>query len=184
MPAVYDRSLSRTPDPIPTRRTKALPVAEPWYADGLRFKCTTCGNCCTGPAGYVWITPEEVDRLATHLAEPVEQVRRRYVRKVGRRLSLKERRNADGEYDCIFLKPLPGDRPGARKRGCSIYDARPNQCRTWPFWHGTLQSRDAWTHSKRTCPGLDSPTGKLYGVKEIEALRDADDWPDDPPSSV
>ncbi len=154
-----------------------------WYADGLRFKCTTCGNCCTGPAGYVWITDEEVTRLAEHLKLDEAIVRSQYVRKVGRRMSLKENRNERGEYDCVFLKPLPGDRPDARKRGCSIYAARPLQCRTWPFWHGTLESEDAWRHSKRTCPGLDSSKGKLYGVKEIDAFRDAKDWPADPPSS-
>ena len=26
----------------------------PWYADGLSFECTMCGNCCTGPPGAVW----------------------------------------------------------------------------------------------------------------------------------
>ena len=173
--------MSRTPDRQRPRRA-ALPVRDgrvedPWYAGGLRFACTLCGNCCTGPPGYVWITDDEIDRLAEHLKLPPDEVRRRHVRKVGRRLSLKEVRDADGEHDCVFLKPLPGDRPGARKRGCSVYAARPLQCRTWPFWHGLLQSEEAWQHSKRTCPGMDAPGGRLYGVKEIEARRDAEEWP-------
>ena len=37
---------------------------QPWYADGLSFTCTQCGNCCTGGPGYVWISDMEIDRLA------------------------------------------------------------------------------------------------------------------------
>ena len=39
-----------------------LPVLEkssdtsPWYAEGLKFTCSQCGNCCTGGPGYVWIS--------------------------------------------------------------------------------------------------------------------------------
>ena len=165
----------------------ALPVAEgaddKWYADGLKFRCSTCGNCCTGPPGYVWISDDECGRLAAHLKMSEADFRREHVRKVGKRLSLKETRNKQGEYDCVFLKPLPGDRPTKRRRGCGVYAARPLQCRTWPFWHGLLQSEEAWQHGKATCPGMDTPDGKVYGVKEIDALADADDWPDDPPSS-
>ena len=40
---------------------------EPWYADGLNFTCTQCGNCCTGGPGFVWISREEIVRLAAHL---------------------------------------------------------------------------------------------------------------------
>src|SRR5204863_9053608 len=34
---------------------------------GLRFKCTMCGNCCTGPEGYVLVTDEEIAALAKRL---------------------------------------------------------------------------------------------------------------------
>ena len=34
-------------------------MAEEWYEQGLRFGCTQCGNCCTGPEGAVWFTEEE-----------------------------------------------------------------------------------------------------------------------------
>ena len=38
---------------------------EPWYKEGLRFKCTECGKCCTGAPGYVWVNKEEVAEMAT-----------------------------------------------------------------------------------------------------------------------
>ena len=182
-PEQQSDAVHTTPDK--PRRRKALPVAdEPWYEDGLRFRCTVCGNCCTGPPGYVWVTDAEVAKLAQSLKLEDTEFRQKYVRKVGHRLSLNEQRRANGNYDCVFLKPLPGDKLGKRRRGCSVYENRPLQCRTWPFWHGLLESREAWNHSKTTCPGLDAPGGKLYGVKEIEANRDAEAWPDDPPSSA
>src|SRR5687768_4609383 len=75
-----------------------------WYTDGLRFMCTQCGNCCTGGPGFVWISVEEVVRLARHLKLSPEEVVEKYCRKVDGKFSLRERRNARGEYDCIFLK--------------------------------------------------------------------------------
>ena len=35
-----------------------------WYADGLRFSCTQCGNCCTGPPGAVWFNEDEGKAMA------------------------------------------------------------------------------------------------------------------------
>ena len=154
----------------------------PWYARGLKFRCTACGNCCSGPPGYVWISEEEVGRLAAHLGRTVEDVRRRYVRGVDGRLSLKERKNLEGKHDCIFLTDLPPDpQTGERRRGCGIYEARPLQCRTWPFWDGVVGSKASWAHAKVVCPGMD--VGKHYPRQRIEELRDAKDWPDAPPSS-
>src|SRR5260221_9906121 len=80
-----------------------------WYDDGLRFTCTQCGNCCTGPPGYVWISKEEIVRLADFLKLTCEQTVEKYCRKVDGRFSLKERRSPEGLYDCIFLKSAERD---------------------------------------------------------------------------
>lgn len=155
-----------------------LPDGRPWYADGLRFSCTQCGNCCTGPPGYVWISEVEVARLAEFLKLTEAQVIRRYCHTINGRLSLTEQRNHRGEYDCVFLKEEPS--PGGKKsrtpgrRTCTIYPVRPLQCRTWPFWDGLLQDRDAWEASKRKCPGMDQ--GKLHVRAEIERRVGAEDW--------
>ena len=39
----------------------------PWYKDGLQFKCTGCGKCCTGAPGAVWLKPHEIDTIAAYL---------------------------------------------------------------------------------------------------------------------
>src|ERR1700728_5456328 len=97
---------------------------EPWYADGLRFTCSQCGNCCSGPPGFIWIGDEELHRLAEHLNMPLTEVRKRYCRTVGGRTSLREVRNSAGQHDCIFLQDRrTTDRQGVAhvQRMCSIY---------------------------------------------------------------
>ncbi|MEM8874378.1 MAG: YkgJ family cysteine cluster protein [Planctomycetota bacterium] len=152
-----------------------LPV---WYEKGLSFTCTQCGNCCTGPSGFVWISDEEVTRLAEHLGLSREVTVRKYCRTINGKLSLKERKVGFGKYDCIFLTGEPGG-----KRGCGIYEARPLQCRTWPFWPENIDSEKAWDRlSHKTCPGMNS--GKRYTRRQIERIRDAADWPKNPPTSA
>src|SRR5690242_13583980 len=111
---------------------------KPWYADGLTFTCTQCGNCCTGGPGFVWISSVEIDRLAEHLKLPRKTVLEKYCRKIGNRISLKEFRSAAGLYDCVFLKEIPVQTKDKSKvkqtrRICEIYPVRPLQCRTFPF---------------------------------------------------
>lgn len=134
----------------------------PWYADGLRFACTQCGNCCSGPPGAVWFTPDEADDMAAALGIDTGTFLATYTRRLGARRSLRELvRN--GGHDCIFLdrESAPG------KARCSIYRARPSQCRTWPWWPEVVESPEAWAETKRRtpCPGMDS--GTLHPLVEI-----------------
>src|SRR2546423_12964733 len=80
--------------------------SKPWYAEGLNFTCSQCGNCCTGAPGYVWVSDVEIDRLAAHLKLSVDETIERYGRRIGGRVSLKERRTPQGQYDCIFLQEV------------------------------------------------------------------------------
>lgn len=162
----------------------SLPVLQPWYRDGLSFTCTQCGNCCTGGPGYVWVSDVELTRLAEHLGLSEEQTLRRYCRKVGGRLSLKEHRTEGGLYDCIFLateRRRRSDGSDRTVRTCSVYAVRPLQCRTWPFWDGLLASPAAWERARRSCPGMGH--GRHYDLAEIEALRTATDWPAEVPTA-
>jgi hypothetical protein len=157
---------------------------QPWYADGLRFTCSQCGNCCSGPPGFIWIGDEELHRLAEHLNMPPMEVRKRYCRTVGGRTSLREVRNSAGQYDCIFLQDRrTTDRQGVAhvQRVCSIYPARPLQCRTWPFWEGNLSDAKVWDRAAQRCHGMNH--GRKFNQQEMEALRDATDWPKHPPTS-
>ena len=160
------------------------PAAPPWYADGLKFQCTQCGNCCTGGPGYVWVSDPEIDRFAAALDSDRAAFLKKYCRVIDGKISLKERRTPEGLYDCVFLKHIDievGGRPG-KKRVCSVYDVRPLQCRTWPFWDGLLSEPEAWQGAKKTCPGLDR--GRTFTREQIESYRDAEDWPEKSPGST
>ncbi len=137
-------------------------VELPWYQSGLAFECTQCGNCCSGPeTGYVWVTDEEIDRLAVamDMEDDVEGFKRKFVRQVLARQSLVE--YSDG--DCIFLDP--------KTRGCMVYGARPVQCRTWPFWAQTVSSPADWARTAKGCPGCNH--GPVYELSSIAARLDS-----------
>jgi Fe-S-cluster containining protein len=127
-------------------------MSEPWYQDGLRFRCTRCGNCCTGAPGFVWVTDDEVAAIAAYRGEQPLDVEAFYTRTVGFRRSLRERSNGD----CVFFD-------GAA--GCTIYPVRPRQCRTWPFWDSNVETPEDWRRTCTVCPGAGQ--GDLVSVEEI-----------------
>lgn len=160
----------------------------PWYEGGLKFTCSQCGNCCTGGPGYVWISKEEIRRLAEFLKLTPAEVVERYCRKVDGKFSLNEHRNSAGLYDCTFLteqkvtERVDGRRVTVTRRGCSVYPVRPLQCRTWPFWPENLWAKNTWDHAAKRCHGMNGGR-RTFTREQIEAIRDAKDWPENPPTS-
>jgi Fe-S-cluster containining protein len=138
-----------------------------WFeeGEGLRFRCTMCGNCCTGPEGYVHLADDEVAALAARFNISPADFLRDYTRETVFGRSLNERSTPHG-LDCIFLDrdKIPG------KAVCGVYEDRPEQCRTWPFWPSIINSRRTWEQTKRTCPGIDQ--GQLIPPDQIRILRD------------
>ena len=109
-------------------------------------------------AGHVWVNAEEIAALAA-LVEQGETAafEAKYVRKVGARRSLIEYSNGD----CVFFD--------SQTRKCNVYDARPSQCRTWPFWDSNLKTPEDWQQTCEVCPG--SGKGKLHSLVQIEEQR-------------
>lgn len=127
--------------------------SEPWYKDGLSFTCTQCGNCCTGPEGVVWVTDDEIRKIAELLGQSLDEVKAQHTRLAWNRRSLKEFSNGD----CTFFDN--------KTRKCTIYSVRPPQCRTWPFWNSNLESPESWKEIQPSCPGAGH--GKLYSLEQI-----------------
>ena len=126
-----------------------------WYAAGLRFSCTQCGKCCTGKPGTVKITEADLHRLAGRGGFSEARFRADYTRQLPDGIiALRERE--DGA--CVFCDP---------SQGCTVYDLRPLQCRTYPFWHTHLESSRAWETAAQGCPGIGQ--GDLHSADEIEA---------------
>lgn len=90
-------------------------------------RCSTCeGNCCIGESGYVWITKDEIKRLSDYLNISTDECYEKYLIKYRFKYSLKEIQLSEDNFVCVFFD--------LDKKQCSIYDVRPTQCRTFPFW--------------------------------------------------
>ena len=111
-----------------------------WYGDGLRFTCTQCGKCCTG-AGFVWISAVEMAELAVLLGTTLDRFVQKYVWMVDDEYVLKKHPNGT---DCVFLKDGK----------CTAYEARPSQCRSFPFWRQNLDSAESWRQAAEKCEGI------------------------------
>ncbi len=134
----------------PLRGSSPTAKARRWFNDGVRFRCLgpECGDCCSGKhgPGAVWLGREEIARLANHLVLTVKELRRHYLRRLFGRTSLRER----ADFDCVFYRP---------GEGCTVYEARPLQCRTYPFWGRILASRVTWENEAEQCPGIGDDDG-------------------------
>ncbi|MDR0540574.1 MAG: YkgJ family cysteine cluster protein [Spirochaetaceae bacterium] len=120
---------------------------KPWYSAGLAFSCVRCSACCRGESGYVFITRAEALKIAGQCALSAEEFYAVYCRQVDlgaeKRFSLKEKSNGD----CVFWNG-----------GCGIYENRPAQCRTYPFWASMLESSEIWEKTSVACPGTRQKT--------------------------
>ncbi len=132
-----------------------------WYDQGVKFKCTGCGKCCTGDPGYVWLTEEDIKVIATHLGLDRSAFIRKHTRLVHGRISLREHPKT---YDCEFF----------RDQKCLIYKARPKQCRTFPFWGENLISKRAFLQVGDRCEGINHKDAPVIQVGQIERWKSLD----------
>jgi len=135
-------------------------MSVPWYGEGLRFECTRCGGCCRGDPGYVWVNEIEAASMARCLKLDAAEFARTYLRKALGAEALLELANGD----CVFWSSAAG---------CRIYEVRPIQCRTFPFWQEYVGSPKGWAAAARRCPGVNR--GRLYLPAEIDHLVELTD---------
>ena len=118
----------------------------------LRFECQPgCTKCCE-QQGFVYLTREDLVRIAQYLDLPPNEFERRYVYRTKHLLRLRVPR----ERQCEFLGP----------DGCSIHAVKPVQCRAFPFWPELVDSKREWKKTAAWCPGIGK--GELV---QIEAAR-------------
>lgn len=141
------------------------PPEREWFEPGgLRFSCTMCGNCCSGPPGYVHVNDGEIRALATRLGMSELAFEEMFCTATSLGRSLREVEREHG-FDCVFLdrERVPG------RAVCGVYEDRPEQCRAWPFWPSLLRSREAWERAGRTCPGIGK--GEAHGAERVRFVR-------------
>ncbi|NIZ47343.1 YkgJ family cysteine cluster protein [Entomospira nematocerorum] len=138
-----------------------------FYKDGLQFKCTQCSQCCRGDSGYVFLSKLDLTRLSTYLGLTESDFLQQHVRTVPfgdhLRISLLEKPESDDQFRCEFWQ-----------NGCTVYNARPTQCRTYPFWHSIMQSEQSWQQEAASCPGIGQKDG-YFNSQEIDSLLEIGD---------
>ena len=116
--------------------------------DGFNFTfspsaCSECqAKCCRGESGYIYVTKDEANAICEYLDIEMREFVDKYLFKKGYKYSIKERQVGD-EYECVFYDH--------KINGCSIYEARPTQCKTFPFWDYFKTRVD---ELKAECPGV------------------------------
>jgi len=134
-----------------------------FYKNGLRFSCKNCSNCCRYESGYVFLSENDVMRAAAVLKMNCKEfcsVFCRWISSINgkEQLSLREKSN----FDCILWDSNAGKK---NEGGCSVYEARPMQCRTFPFWPNMLDSGEIWENASKDCPGIGQ--GNYYSLDFI-----------------
>jgi len=138
-----------------------MKMNEPFYKSGLRFECTRCSKCCRHDPGYVFLSANDIVQLLEATQMKKDELIKKICRVIDingfRRLSLREKDN----FDCIFWE----------EDGCRVYENRPLQCRSYPFWSHCLESLQTWNNMSQECPGVNR--GKIHSFEEIQEWLDA-----------
>ena len=132
------------------------------YKKGIRFECQGSGNCCVsrGSYGFVYLSDIDLKRFSKYFKISIKKFKEKYCQITDGFIHLSEKYELNG--NCIFLKD----------RKCSVYNSRPTQCRTWPFWNENMNAK-VWNEDIAiNCPGIGK--GKLIKSKTIERFLKED----------
>ena len=115
----------------------------------MRFECQAgCTKCCE-QQGFVYLTEDDIPRMAAYLAMTVAAFEQRYVY----RTRLLRRLRVPRHAQCEFLK----------EGGCSVHPAKPLQCAAFPFWPELVGNKKNWRKTAEWCPGVDK--GELVQIE-------------------
>ncbi len=145
--------------------------------NGIEFSCQMCGSCCRGfKDGEVYVYQDDILRLTQSLNITKETELRIFAKKflkvindsffwrepeatrgkTYRFKSLGFKFTGDDEH-CQFLND----------NTCSVHEARPFQCRCYPFWQMLVSNRKNFINYSKKCPGLKVMKGRHYSKEEI-----------------
>ena len=125
------------------------------FKNGIKFKCQGSSNCCIsrGSYGYVYLNKKDLINIAKYINVSINLFKKKYCEYSNGYLHLKEIKT---NGNCQFLE----------NKKCSIYSARPIQCRTWPFWKENMNIKKWNEELTNFCPGIGK--GKLISSSMIQ----------------
>ena len=127
------------------------------YKEGIKFECQGSSNCCVsrGSFGYVYLSKKDILRLSNFVGLKTSDFIKLYCDKLDGFTHFKEN-SKNGK--CQFLE----------KKKCSVYKARPTQCRTWPFWSENMNVKIWNEEISKFCPGIGK--GQTFTKKKINGI--------------
>ena len=134
------------------------------YKNGIRFECQGSGKCCVSREsyGFVYLSNSDIIRFSKYLKLTIKKFKEKYCQLTDGFIHLIERTELKG--NCIFLKD----------KKCSVYEGRPSQCRTWPFWNENMNSK-VWNEDiSLNCPGVGK--GEIVRAKKIKEFLKQDSY--------
>ena len=123
----------------------------------MRFECQPGCTACCEQKGFVYLTEQDLPRIAEYVGMTPAEFERKYVYRTKKQMRLRVPR----ESQCSFL----------RDGGCSIHAVKPTQCRTFPFWPELAESRREWRKTAKYCPGIGK--GPLIQIEVVKEQADA-----------
>ena len=103
------------------------------------FKCARCGTCCR-EIGFVFFLRDDIRRAAKHLGMSASAFTKEYLIKTADGWAI----SVTAKKPCVFLSA----------GGCTINDAKPKQCATFPYWKEYVAKDGTLTDFDRPCPGV------------------------------
>jgi Fe-S-cluster containining protein len=124
--------------------------------------------------GIVYLRPEDAQIMAAHHGLEVDKWLDRDCRQT---LDGRWVLNSDPITDiCIYLDD---------DKKCTTYQARPAQCKSFPFWAENVRSDRSWSKTVSECPGIDAEDAFVIDGDTIrrkilddrDATRGFREWP-------
>ena len=132
------------------------------FKEGIKFECQGSGNCCVsrGSYGFVYLSDKDLKRFSNYFKLSIDKFKSKFCQITDGFIHLSEKKSFNGK--CIFLK----------NNRCTVYESRPSQCRTWPFWNDNMNAK-VWNKDiSINCPGVGK--GKIIKKKEIDKFLKED----------
>lgn len=129
----------------------------------LKFECICRGHCCVSSEqfGFVFLTEGDLVRLEKFLGKPREEFAQEsefdFTRFSKKKIKCWHLKNSEDR--CRFIKD----------GRCTVYEGRPTQCRTFPFFPEHMNSK-TWKKLSQFCPGIGKGPDRTEA--EIQSIVD------------